>query len=70
MTIQQEYIPLKNHLDLWNDITPIEQFSEKIDILLINYPKDYELLMKYFRGILEKKRDIIKSISINIRNNR
>ena len=55
MESKEEYIPLKNHLDLWNDITPIEQFSEKIDILRINYQKDYEQLMKYFRGILAKK---------------
>ena len=55
MSLQQEFIPLKYHLDLWNDITPIEQFTEKIDILLINYQKDYEQLMKYFRGIIEKK---------------
>ena len=55
MSLQQEFIPLKYHLDLWNDITPIEQFTEKIDILPINYQKDYEQLMKYFRGIIAKK---------------
>lgn len=36
----------------WKDLKPIPQFSEKVEIIKIQFNKCYQEIMDYFRGIL------------------
>ena len=39
----------------WEDITPVNQFSDEVNILKIKYTKDEQKLLKIFLGVLEAK---------------
>lgn len=42
------------NVDDFKDVEPVPQFSDKVEILQIQFPEEYRTLMDYFRGILAK----------------
>ena len=48
------FISFKDRGDLWNDITPVPQFSPNVEILKIQYKTEYIELMDYFRANIFK----------------
>lgn len=49
-----EYIPFENRGDLWKDITPIDEFSNEVNVLQIDYSDKLREINDYFRAILAK----------------
>jgi protein farnesyltransferase/geranylgeranyltransferase type-1 subunit alpha len=49
-----QYIPFKERGDLWKDIEPLEQFTENVEILQIDYDSRFKEINDYFRAILQK----------------
>lgn len=48
------FIPFKKRGNLWNDIEPVPQFSDDVEILKIQYEDKYKETNDYFRAILQK----------------
>jgi pyocin large subunit-like protein len=51
---QEKYISFKNRGDLWKDITPLDEFSNEVNILKIDYTEELKEINDYFRAILKK----------------
>ena len=50
----EKYIPFSERGNIWSDISPLPQFSEKVEILKIDYSKEADEINSYFRAILQK----------------
>ncbi len=51
---EQEFIHFKERNHLWDDIVPIDEFSNDVDILQIDYKDEIKEVNDYFRAILKK----------------
>jgi hypothetical protein len=49
-----QFIPFKQRDGLWDDIEPVPQFSDKVEVLKINYKDRLREINDYFRAILHK----------------
>lgn len=50
--IYKNFIHFIDRGEEWKDLKPIPQFSEKVEIIKIQFNKCYQEIMDYFRGIL------------------
>lgn len=51
---EDEFVHFKDRGDLWLDIIPIDEFSNEINILKIDYTDSIREINDYFRAILNK----------------
>ena len=49
-----KFIPFSKRGDIWSDVCPIPQFSDKVEILKIDYSQEADEINSYFRAILHK----------------
>jgi hypothetical protein len=54
MESMEKFIPFHKRGELWLDIIPIPQFSDKVEILKINYDDATREVNDFFRAILHK----------------
>ena len=54
LQIKNKFIPFKKRGGKWNDLEPLPQFSEDVEILKIDYDPATKELNDYFRAILHK----------------
>jgi protein farnesyltransferase/geranylgeranyltransferase type-1 subunit alpha len=45
----------EDFMNQWGDVTPVPQFSDKVEILKIKYSKKEKTLLDIFRGVLQTK---------------
>jgi hypothetical protein len=59
-----KYIPFKERGELWQDIEPIPQFTDKVEILKISYSDRLREINDYFRAILQKNEISIRAYDL------
>ena len=69
-----KFIPFSKRGDEWKDICPIPQFTDKVEILRIEYSQEADEINSYFRAILQKNEISIRAYNlttevINVRDN-
>jgi hypothetical protein len=63
-TKENKFIPFKERGSLWEDIEPIPQFSDQVEILKINYSDKLRQINDYFRAILHKNEISIRAYNL------
>jgi hypothetical protein len=59
-----EFIPFKERGDIWKDIEPVPQFSDKVEILKIDYSDKMKEINDYFRAIIHKNEFSIRAYDL------
>ncbi len=51
----ENFIPFAERGEIWKDVKPLPQFSEKVEILKIDYSQQADEINSYFRAILQSR---------------
>ena len=49
-----KFVPFKKRGDVWQDVEPVPQFSDEVEILKIDYDPVTREINDYFRAILQR----------------
>jgi cephalosporin-C deacetylase-like acetyl esterase len=49
----EAFVPFAQRDDIWKDVSPVPQFSDKVEILKIDYNQEADEINSYFRAILQ-----------------